>query len=144
MGKSLKNAKNYCEEHKYRFTEPRKRVLRTLLNCKKPMGAYEILKVLSTEQHQVKPATIYRAIDFWQEHGFIHKINSSNSYITCSHGHSHDHSFIAICDWCSESFELSADGLPAIVTQALQENHFLLNQSATELHGKCKQCKGNS
>ena len=55
MSKSLKKARTYCEENKYRFTEPRERVLKTLLNHNKPMGAYDIIKALSTKQHQVKP-----------------------------------------------------------------------------------------
>lgn len=142
MSKSLKNARIYCEENKYRFTEPRERVLKTLLNHNKPMGAYDIIKALSTKQHQVKPATVYRAIDFWQQHGFIHKINSLNSYTACCHEHAHIHSFIAICDWCNESFELADDdGLPETVINALQKNHFLLKQSTTELHGQCKRCE---
>ena len=140
MNKHIEEAKKYCETKNYRFTEPRERVLKVLVESTKPMGAYDIIKALSTKKHQVKPATVYRAIDFWIYQGYVHKINSLNSYLACCHEHSHGHSFIFICEQCDETFELETTGLPANVLQLLKKNKASLSHSSTELYGNCQHC----
>jgi Fur family zinc uptake transcriptional regulator len=86
---ALKKATEYCEAHKHRLTEPRLAVLKIIAESAKPLGAYEILEKLGKTIKNPKPPTAYRAIEFWQEHGFIHRIESLNAYIACEAGHQH-------------------------------------------------------
>ena len=63
-----------CKKNKWRVTEPRLEVLRIISNSKKPIKAYDILRKLANKIKNPKPPTAYRAIDFWQKHNFIHRI----------------------------------------------------------------------
>ena len=45
----LDMAYKHCIKNGHRFTAPRERVLKILLNESKPMGAYDILQRLSNE-----------------------------------------------------------------------------------------------
>ncbi len=88
--KILQKAQKYCEENNHRFTEPRKRVLEIISSSEKPIKAYEILKKLSEVfDTKPKPPTIYRAIDFWHSHNFIHRVESQNAYFSCVEDHLH-------------------------------------------------------
>ena len=85
----LKQVESYCEEHKHRLTQPRVEVLKIISSSKKPLGAYEILDRLDGVMKNPKPPTVYRAIEFWQQIGFIHRIESLNAYDACEAGHQH-------------------------------------------------------
>ena len=63
-----------CKKNKWRLTEPRLEVLRIISLSKKPIKAYDILKKLANKIKNPKPPTAYRAIEFWQSHHFIHRI----------------------------------------------------------------------
>ena len=65
-----------CKQNKWRLTEPRLEVLRIISLSKNPIKAYDILKKLANKIKNPKPPTAYRAIQFWQKHKFIHRIES--------------------------------------------------------------------
>ena len=56
------------------------------------------------------PPTVYRALDFLLEHGFIHKLASINAFVGCHHpgGAAHAVPFL-ICDSCQSATELEDD-----------------------------------
>ena len=136
----LLKAKTYCEAGKHRFTKPRERVLSILINASKPMGAYQILEALSSVKEKVNPPTVYRAIEFWEQHGFIHRIQSMNAYLACCGHHDDESFFIFICDDCSDVVELKID-LPASISADIGKQHFTVTRSNTEVHGLCSRCK---
>lgn len=96
MSKSIQIAKNFCEKNKYRFTKPREQVLQTIYNQNTPLSAYDILEILSAKK-QTNPPTVYRAIDFWLKHGFIHRIESQNCYVKCKENHKHQGFEVFVC-----------------------------------------------
>ena len=59
-----------------------------------------------------KPPTIYRAIDFWHSHNFIHRIESQNAYFICIENHLHKGSQFMICDECGKVIEAHFCDLP--------------------------------
>ena len=136
----LERAKNHCDNHQYRFTDPRRQVLEVLLSHPDAVGAYDIIKSLSTKEHPVKPPTVYRAIEFWIQQGFVHKIESINAYIACCHHDSHQHSLIMICDDCHEVNEVALDQLPSSIKDTLRSYQFTLKKSVMEITGYCKTC----
>ena len=138
--KILKKAFDYCEKNKFRLTEPRIQVLKIIANSKKPLGAYEILEELSIVFKNPKPPTVYRSIDFLQEKGFIHRIESLNSYLICNVDHHHKESQFMICDDCGIVIETHECELPQFLKKYAAKNTFTPSRWNFEIHGVCKQC----
>jgi len=132
----IKQASDYCEQNKYRLTEPRLQVLKIIASSVKPLGAYEILDKLSKTIKNPKPPTAYRAIDFWQEQGFIHRIESINAYVSCEAGHRHQGSQFMICDDCGAHL----CDLPKPLKDSTIKNTFTPSRWSFEIHGQCAKC----
>lgn len=141
----LKKAYDYCKEHGYRFTEPREQVLEILLAAQKPLGAYEILARLSQRMKSPKPPTVYRAIQFWQEQGFIHCIESLKSYVAClCRYHNHGGAHFLICDTCGDIKEIEMEHNLLSLQKEIQQHRFTLKNWTTEIHGECSTCSSLS
>ena len=137
----LNEAYQYCIKNGHRFTEPRERVLKILLDESKPMGAYDILQKLSNEIAKPNPPTVYRAIQFWHQEGFIHCIDSLKSYVICSHGKHIGQSQFLICSQCDFVKELDnlVDFSP--VTKSATAIEFAIMSCTVEIKGLCANCK---
>ena len=81
---ALTAAQEICAARDTRFTPLRRRVLELVWVKHEPITAYEILDLLSEGQKRVAPPTVYRALDFLIEEGFVHRIESLNSFVGCS------------------------------------------------------------
>ena len=136
----LEKAQNHCTEQGLRFTEPRERVLRILLRETKPLGAYEILQRLALETDNPKPPTVYRAIQFWLQEGFIHCIDSLKSYVACLHGHHVGQAQFLICNHCDFVRELESivDFKP--IVDDVKKLDFSISSCTVEIKGLCSQC----
>eukprot|EP01083_Nonionella_stella_P035904 97934_1 len=61
------------------------------------------------------PPTVYRALDFLLEQGFVHKVESTNSYVLCHLFDQPTHtSAMFICDRCGAVKEECAEGVEDI------------------------------
>src|ERR1700735_5809506 len=67
------------EERGLRLTPLRKEVLELIAAAGKPVKAYDLLDHLRERHGNAAPPTVYRALDFLLEHGFIHKLESINA-----------------------------------------------------------------
>ena len=67
---ALDQAVLLCEQRGVRLTAIRKQVLELIWQNHKPLGAYDLLDMLSSDQQRVAPPTVYRALDFLQENNF--------------------------------------------------------------------------
>src|SRR5579871_4011990 len=96
-----------CLRQGFHLTPLRRRVLDIFSESGGPLGAYAILEELSRrEAKQAAPPTVYRTLDFFLEHGFVHKIESLNAYAPCEHlGHAH-HGMLLLCEACGGSEEI--------------------------------------
>lgn len=138
MNNYITEAEKFCEKNKYRFTQPRKEVLEVIINYKAPLSAYDILKILSVEK-EVKPPTVYRAIEFWSKHGFIHRIESLNAYISCDLSHKHKGTQVIICDKCGMTKEVCFGDFK--IAKKVQESEgFVVADWNVEIRGLCKNC----
>ena len=138
---TLKKASKFCVDKKYRFTEPRQKVLKIIASSKKPIKAYEILDRLSKVMKNPKPPTAYRAIEFWNKSNFIHRIESLNAYSICEAQHLHKGSQFLICDDCGKVIESHFCELPSILKENLSNKAFIPSKWNIEINGKCNQCK---
>ncbi|MBQ4797237.1 transcriptional regulator Zur, partial [Pectobacterium versatile] len=76
------------------------------------------------------PPTVYRALDFLLEQGFIHKVESTNSYVLCHHFEEHSHtSALFICDRCGLVTERQTEGIEETLHQLARQTGFALRHS---------------
>lgn len=142
----IQQAKQTCSLKGQRLTPIREKVLRLLLEIKKPVTAYELLeKYKEGEKTGAQPMTIYRALNFLESHSLIHRLASTRQYVACDHMEDAHHSELTqflMCDHCG-TIEESA--LPDNLWQAIQENadqtHFQIDQPSLEIHGTCEKCR---
>lgn len=136
----LNQAFEYCQNHGHRFTEPRKHVLNILLHAEKPLGAYDILQRLAETIDKPKPPTVYRAIQFWHQEGFIHCIDSLKSYVACQGGHHIGQTQFLICNQCDFVKELDCEMNLNEATKAAQQVQFAIQDVTIEVKGTCHEC----
>src|SRR5271169_313451 len=98
---AMTHAEAVCAERAQRLTAPRRRVLEVLAASHKPLGAYEIIDRFGRRKARPAPITVYRALEFLMKHGFVHRIESRNAYLACTHNHDSG-ALIAflMCDSC--------------------------------------------
>jgi Fur family zinc uptake transcriptional regulator len=137
---AIEIAESLCEKNGLRFTKIRRRVLELIWNNHEAIKAYDILELLQKDDVSAKPPTAYRALDFLLEHGFIHRIESLNSYIGCPHPE-HTHNFqLLICNQCGLVKEMDKPDLSKKLNDYAEEYEFRLVSQVIEVHGLCKNC----
>ncbi|ATF09957.1 Zinc uptake regulation protein ZUR [Candidatus Enterovibrio altilux] len=100
------------------------------------------MDILRETEPKAKPPTVYRALEFLLSQGFVHKVESTNSFIACClPGHARHCSQLLFCDSCGTVEECHADSLSvALQTRARQEG-FSVSHHVIETHGTCQYCQ---
>ncbi|MDY7562485.1 Fur family transcriptional regulator [Pseudomonas sp. 10B1] len=139
---ALSEADTLCARKGLRLTALRRRVLELVWQSHKPLGAYDILAVLSEEDgRRAAPPTVYRALDFLLENGLVHRIASLNSFTGCNHPtHAHQGQFL-ICRECNAAIELQHPLITQAVISAATEVGFTVEGQTIEILGICAGCK---
>lgn len=142
VSRALSTAETLCEQRGLRLTALRKRVLELVWGSHKPLGAYDILAVLSeSDGRRAAPPTVYRALDFLQEHGLVHRIASLNAFVGCNHpGEAHQGQFL-ICRSCHTAVELQHSSIYTAVLASAQSAGFIVEGQTVEITGLCALCK---
>lgn len=143
--KILKTAEEQCTQAGARLTPKRKRVLKTLIQAKSPLSAYEITDQYNkTYEDDIAPMSVYRMLDFLMSQELVHKLESTNKFLVCSHilcDHGHGTSQFLICSQCDQVYEVA---LKKEVIDALKNSadsvDFDLSNKQIELVGRCKVC----
>ena len=136
----LDKAHKHCINNGHRFTEPRERVLKILVDETKPLSAYDILRKLSCEMVNPKPPTVYRAIQFWHQEGFIHCIDSLKSYVACLHEHHIGQAQFLICNQCDFVQELERALDISSLSDSAKAVNFSIISCTVEIKGLCDRC----
>lgn len=138
---ALADARTICLQRSARLTPTRERVLELIWQSHKPLGAYDVLAQLAEDGHNAAPPTVYRALDFLQQNGLVHRIASLNAFIGCSHaGESHTGMFL-ICRACGNVLELTAPSVSGAVQTAVEAESFQLDNVTLEVAGLCPRCQ---
>ena len=139
---ALAEAEALCARDGVRLTALRKRVLELVWQSHKPLGAYDILAVLSEEDgRRAAPPTVYRALDFLLENGLVHRIASLNAFIGCTHPeHAHQGQFL-ICLSCHAAIELEQPKISSAIVAGAAEVGFSVESQTVEVVGLCTQCR---
>ena len=138
---ALADARDICKRSGARLTPIRERVLQLIWQSHQPLGAYELLAALSQDGHQAAPPTVYRALDFLQQHGLVHRIASLNAFVGCPHaGRAHTGCFL-ICQSCRNVLELTDKEISAAIEQQSQRQGFKIDHVIVEIAGQCPACQ---
>jgi Fur family zinc uptake transcriptional regulator len=139
---ALAEADALCAKQGLRLTTLRRRVLELVWQSHKPLGAYDILAVLSDEDgRRAAPPTVYRALDFLLENGLVHRIASLNAFTGCNHPtHAHQGQFL-ICRLCHAAIELQHPAISNAVVDAAAGVGFAVEGQTVEIVGVCAGCK---
>jgi len=100
IDRALKSADRLCGERGVRFTPLRRRVLELIWGSHEAVKAYDLLERLKASDPAAKPSTVYRALDFLLEQGLIHRVESLNAFIGCSHAERSHELLLLICEGC--------------------------------------------
>ncbi|WP_439860267.1 zinc uptake transcriptional repressor Zur [Pseudomonas sp. MBLB4136] len=142
VSQALADAESICMRQGLRLTALRKRVLELVWQSHKPLGAYDILAVLSEEDgRRAAPPTVYRALDFLLEHGLVHRIASLNAFVGCNRPeHAHQGQFL-ICRQCHAAIELEQTAISQAIVSAAANVGFSVEGQTVEVVGLCSGCR---
>ncbi|NCO52313.1 MAG: transcriptional repressor [Deltaproteobacteria bacterium] len=138
---ALSTAEQLCQQQGQRFTAIRRRVLELVWRQHKPVGAYALLEHLQQDGRSAPP-TVYRALDFLQQLGLVHRISSLNAYIGCiCPGQAHDGQFL-ICEQCRSLAELDVRSISTAIAASASLSGFEPRRQTVEIMGLCPDCRG--
>ena len=140
MDAALAKAETSCSQRGLRLTAIRRRVLELVWRNHGPVKAYDLLAVLKAEKKGAAPPTVYRALEFLQEEGFVHRIESLNAYVGCGEpGHQSTSQFL-ICHLCGVVAELDDDEIGKLIVRKASKLGFTSKHQTIEIQGLCNDC----
>ncbi|MEM7047310.1 MAG: Fur family transcriptional regulator [Pseudomonadota bacterium] len=130
------------QEKKITLTALRRQVLTALCAQPQAMGAYDLIEAISqTAGRRLSPTSVYRVLDYFQQHGLIHRLASINAYVPCSCLCNHHHmSHFLICQTCHQVAEVSHHALDQAIVKSSKAHNFAMEISVIETAGTCHAC----
>jgi len=142
--RSLAKAQSLSHGRGVSLTPLRRDVLQLVLEAGRPIGAYALLAALRRKHGKAMPPTVYRALDFLVNQGFVHKIESLNAFVACLDvDHAHRSQFV-ICNDCGRTVELLDNALSASLVRRAHALGFHVTQQVIEIRGVCANCQGSA
>ncbi|MCL7744621.1 transcriptional repressor [Guyparkeria hydrothermalis] len=138
---ALARAEAICARSGARLTPIRRDVLREVWSSHEATKAYDLIERLSRDGEQIKPPTVYRALDFLLEHGLIHRIESLNAFVGCEHPQEAHQAILMICDRCGDIREDDNSEVQAALKKLASETGFVPRSAVIELRGLCRNCR---
>jgi Fur family zinc uptake transcriptional regulator len=137
----LARADVICDGRGVRLTDLRRQVLGLILDRGAPTGAYDLLDQLRSTRHSAAPPTVYRALEFLQEQGLVHKLESLSAFVGCIAEEDHDHAAqFLICRTCGRVTELEDHELAHALEDAANRLGFRVGKATIEAEGQCATC----
>jgi Fur family zinc uptake transcriptional regulator len=136
----LHRAGEICAARGARLTDLRRQVLGLILDADGPTGAYDLLDGLRGSRGGAAPPTVYRALDFLQEQGLVHKLERLSAFVGCvAHEQEHAAQFL-ICRTCGRVTELEDHELAHALADAAERLGFTVGKATIEAEGQCAVC----
>ena len=141
LNATISRVDEICRSNNLGFTDIRKQVFEIIIKNNKPIKAYQILdEIRNITNKPSHPPTVYRAIDFLIENGFVHKLNSINSFVGCFHPKTHEECYFLICKKCNLYQECCDDSLKDRISKTAVHNKFVISNTRLEIEGHCLDC----
>lgn len=137
-------AERVCEDKNIRLTPLRRRVLEIVWRQHHPIGAYEILAEIAKDRDKAAPPTVYRALEFLQAAGLVHRVDSLNAFLGCDRPHAAHAGQFLVCPTCRKVTEIDDPALTAGLERRAAELGYRLEGSAVEIKARCADCDARS
>lgn len=135
---------NIADDTESKLTRNQRLVLSVLEAAEQPLSAYRILDNLRDEGLKA-PLQIYRALDRLMDMGRVHRLESLNAFVICTHacsGHVHRHfTAFRICDACGQVEEFHDEQVERELLRHARKAGFSIRNSTIELRGICRKCQ---
>jgi Fur family transcriptional regulator, zinc uptake regulator len=133
-------AERVCAARRFNLTPIRRRVLEIVWRQHAPIGAYDILAELAKDGGHPSPQTVYRALEFLQEAGLVHRLDTLNAFLGCDRPeNSHSGQFL-VCSRCRRVAEIEDSLLNRTLQERTRSLGFRLDASPVEIKAICTQC----
>lgn len=130
-----------CRQRQLNLTPIRSEALRHIAEAGRPIKAYDLLERMRGGPGASAPPTVYRALDFLLEHGFIHRLVSINAFLACHHPQAGHEAPILICQSCEQAWELEDEGIPKALESLAHARGFQPDSTYLEVLGTCASCR---
>jgi len=138
---ALAAAERTCAQQGKRLTPLRRRVLELVWAGHRPVKAYDLLEQLRSEQGKVAPPTVYRALEFLEDAGLVHRLESRNAFIGCPEpGHADAVQFL-ICRRCDAVAERPMGDFARRIAEDAAATGFAAERQILEVTGLCPRCR---
>jgi Fur family transcriptional regulator, zinc uptake regulator len=136
----IARAERTCERRGSKLTGQRRDILASVAQSHSAVGAYDIIERMAEHGPRPAPITVYRALDFLLAHGLVHKIESRNAFVACSHSHEGQPAALLICETCGTVSELDAPEVFECLTGKAKAQKFSPAHTMIEMSGTCGAC----
>ena len=136
----IARAERTCERRGSKLTGQRREILSSVAQSHSAVGAYDIIERMAEHGPRPAPITVYRALDFLLAHGLVHKIESRNAFVACSHSHEGQPAALLICETCGTVSELDAPEIFERLTEKAKARIFSPAHTMIEISGTCGAC----
>jgi Fur family transcriptional regulator, zinc uptake regulator len=140
----IARAERTCERRGSKLTGQRRDILSCVAQGHAAVGAYDIIERMAEQGPRPAPITIYRALDFLLAHGLVHKIESRNAFVACSHAHEGQPAALLICETCGIVAELDAPDIFQRMNEKAEAKNFMPAHTLIEMTGTCGPCGGKA
>ena len=146
----LRAAEVSCSENGARLTQRRRQVLSALMQSSSPLSAYEVLDLCNRSTASAMPAmSVYRILNFLEQQLLVHRLSTSNKYVSCAHitcDHKHfQTTHFLLCEGCSSVEEVDAtEEASEALEQMAKTVGFKLTTQQFELSGICTTCQNSA
>ncbi len=138
---ALERAEELCRQRGVRLTDIRRQVLALIWSGHRPLGAYDILTKLASERGgKAQPPTVYRALDFLQEQGLVHRVQSLNAFVGCQLPEETHRGQLLLCRGCGDAAELVDGACFEALERSASATGFKVEGFVVELSGLCPAC----
>jgi Fur family ferric uptake transcriptional regulator len=124
----------------YRITQPRRAVIRALLEDDGYASPPEIRERAMQQYPGIGQVTVYRTLDLLSRLGFVRRIHTEegcHGRASASLGHRHH----LICRQCGTAVEFEGCDLSSFLARVSGETGYLIEEHLLELVGLCPECR---
>jgi Fur family zinc uptake transcriptional regulator len=139
-GEFVRAVEQACRERGLNLTPIRAEALKQIAGAGKPIKAYDLLERMRGGPGASAPPTVYRALDFLLEHGFIHRLVSINAFLACHHPLAGHVVPILICKTCERAQELEDESIASGLYALASAQRFEPSSAYLEVLGLCARC----
>lgn len=139
--RAVARAEAVCRARGARFTPQRQRIYELVVAAGAPVTAYELLSALAADGGKPAPPTVYRALEFLQAHGLVHRLASQNRFVACDHPETGHGGLFLVCSHCGQALEWDDAKVAESVARAAQRAGYRLDEDVLpEVEGVCPDC----